>query len=120
MAPGTEFPRDFCAGIGPLQLGVVLVIYFFQLTGSQSLILSLSLSLSLSLHTFQVTLTRKMIQSVMQMMGMVCQQIMARGKQCACSLAQPWLTCMLTPASMTAPVCLLVFIYSLSWDMSTL
>ena len=26
MAPGTEFVRDFCAGIGPLQLGVVLVI----------------------------------------------------------------------------------------------
>ena len=26
MAPGTEFARDFCAGIGPLQLGVVLVI----------------------------------------------------------------------------------------------
>ena len=26
MAPGTEFTRDFCAGIGPLQLGVVLVL----------------------------------------------------------------------------------------------
>ena len=26
MAPGTEFARNFCAGIGPLQLGVVLVI----------------------------------------------------------------------------------------------
>ena len=25
MAPGTEFARGFCAGIGPLQLGVVLV-----------------------------------------------------------------------------------------------
>ena len=25
MAPGTESARDFCAGIGPLQLGVVLV-----------------------------------------------------------------------------------------------
>ena len=25
MAPGTEFSRDFCAWIGPLQLGVVLV-----------------------------------------------------------------------------------------------
>ena len=25
MAPGIEFARDFCAGIGPLQLGVVLV-----------------------------------------------------------------------------------------------
>ena len=25
MAPGTEVARDFCAGIGPLQLGVVLV-----------------------------------------------------------------------------------------------
>ena len=23
--PSTELPRDFCAGIGPLQLGVVLV-----------------------------------------------------------------------------------------------
>ena len=27
--PSTELPRDFCAGIGPLQLGVVLVIFFF-------------------------------------------------------------------------------------------
>ena len=25
MTLGTEFTRDFCAGIGPLQLGVVLV-----------------------------------------------------------------------------------------------
>ena len=25
MAPGSEFARDFCAGIGPLQLGVVVV-----------------------------------------------------------------------------------------------
>ena len=25
MTPGTEFARDFCAGIGPLQLGVVLI-----------------------------------------------------------------------------------------------
>ena len=29
MSPGTEFARDFCAGIGPLQLGVVLVFFFF-------------------------------------------------------------------------------------------
>ena len=29
MAPGTEFARDFCAGIGPLQLGVVLVFFIF-------------------------------------------------------------------------------------------
>ena len=27
MAPRTEFTRDFCAGIGPLQLGVVLVFF---------------------------------------------------------------------------------------------
>ena len=27
--PSTELPRDFCAGIGPLQLGVVLVYLFF-------------------------------------------------------------------------------------------
>ena len=27
MAPGTEFARNFCAGIGSLQLGVVLVLY---------------------------------------------------------------------------------------------
>ena len=26
----TELPRDFCAGIGPLQLGVVLVCVFFK------------------------------------------------------------------------------------------
>ena len=31
MAPGTEFARDFCAGIGPLQLGVVLVYLFIYL-----------------------------------------------------------------------------------------
>jgi len=28
-APGTEFPRIFCAGIGPLQLGIVLVYLYF-------------------------------------------------------------------------------------------
>ena len=31
MSPGTEFARDFCAGIGPLQLGVVLVYNLFTL-----------------------------------------------------------------------------------------
>ena len=36
MAPGTEFARDFCAGIGPLQLGVVLV--FFILLGRSLMI----------------------------------------------------------------------------------
>ena len=30
MAPGTEFPHDFCAGISPLQLGVVLVFFIFK------------------------------------------------------------------------------------------
>ena len=30
MAPGTEFARDFCAGIGPLQLGVVLVLLLMK------------------------------------------------------------------------------------------
>ena len=30
MSPGTEFARDFCAGIGPLQLGVVLVSIYFK------------------------------------------------------------------------------------------
>ena len=30
MSPGTEFARDFCAGIGPLQLGVVLVFVLFD------------------------------------------------------------------------------------------
>ena len=29
--PSTELPRDFCAGIGLLQLGVVLVYMFFSL-----------------------------------------------------------------------------------------
>ena len=33
MAPGTEFARDFCAGIGPLQLGVVLVLLYFSKIG---------------------------------------------------------------------------------------
>ena len=27
MSPGTKFAGDFCGGIGPLQLGVVLVFY---------------------------------------------------------------------------------------------
>ena len=27
--PSTELPRDLCAGIGPLQLGVVLVRFLF-------------------------------------------------------------------------------------------
>ena len=30
MAPGTELARDFCAGIGPLQLGVVLVFHMLS------------------------------------------------------------------------------------------
>ena len=30
MAPGTEFAPDFCAAIGPLQLGVVLVIDYYH------------------------------------------------------------------------------------------
>ena len=29
MAPDTEFARDFCARIGPLQLGVALVFVVF-------------------------------------------------------------------------------------------
>ena len=28
--PSSELPRDFCAGIGPLQLGVVLVFLYFD------------------------------------------------------------------------------------------
>ena len=28
--PSTELPRDFCAGTGPLQLGVVLVFYLTE------------------------------------------------------------------------------------------
>ena len=27
--PSTELPRDFCGGIGPLQLGVMLVFHIF-------------------------------------------------------------------------------------------
>ena len=29
MTPSSELLRDFCAGIGPLQLGVVLVLMYF-------------------------------------------------------------------------------------------
>ena len=32
MTTSTELARDFCDGIGPLQLGVVLVLHFFSLT----------------------------------------------------------------------------------------
>ena len=35
MAPGTEFARDVCAGIGPLQLGIVLVYIMFTNNSSQ-------------------------------------------------------------------------------------
>ena len=31
MSPGTEFGHDFCAGIGPLQLGVVLVLLIIEI-----------------------------------------------------------------------------------------
>jgi len=31
--PSTELPRDFCAGIAPLQLGVVLFCYFSDRKG---------------------------------------------------------------------------------------
>ena len=31
-SPSTELPRDFCAGSGPLQLGVVLVLLLFIFT----------------------------------------------------------------------------------------
>ena len=36
MSPGTEFARDFCAGIGPLQLGVVLVLFLNSMTLSKT------------------------------------------------------------------------------------
>ena len=29
--PSTKLPRDFCAGIGPLQLSIVLVCSFIQI-----------------------------------------------------------------------------------------
>ena len=32
MVPGIEFARYFCAGIGPLQLGVVLVLHLFKMS----------------------------------------------------------------------------------------
>ena len=35
--PSTELPRDFCAGIGPLQLGVVLVCFLSPLKKSKHL-----------------------------------------------------------------------------------
>ena len=34
-ASGAEFPRIFCAGIGPLQLGVMFVIYAFWIHPSK-------------------------------------------------------------------------------------
>ena len=37
MAPGTEFARFFCAGIGPLQLGIVLVCFPFMIKGASLL-----------------------------------------------------------------------------------
>ena len=47
--PSTELPRDFCAGIGPLQLGVVLVLFFLSLAGFETLAANTgSLSLTLS------------------------------------------------------------------------
>ena len=43
MAHGTELARDFCAGIGPLQLGVVLVFVFILLTSSGYMALILAM-----------------------------------------------------------------------------
>ena len=37
MSPGTEIARYFCAGIGPLQLGVVLVFIFLNVLNSNIL-----------------------------------------------------------------------------------
>ena len=61
MAPGTEFARDFCAGIGPLQLGVVLVsITFFWKSLSLPLncvlrsLISYSFGIEQNLVTFPV------------------------------------------------------------------
>ena len=35
MEPGTELARDVCAGIGPLQLGVVLVLIIISFDTSK-------------------------------------------------------------------------------------
>ena len=37
MALGTEYARNFCAGIGPLQLGVVLVSIYFRYSDDDAL-----------------------------------------------------------------------------------
>ena len=54
QTPSTELPRDFCAGIGPLQLGVVLVFTTFQViqkTSSSDLRGSPGISPMLFVHT---------------------------------------------------------------------
>ena len=45
MAPGTEFAHDFCAGIGPLQLGVVLVFVAIGFTDRTAFIIESNFSL---------------------------------------------------------------------------
>ena len=41
MTPSTELPRDFCARIGPLQLGVVLVYIYILIVYSVDIIITL-------------------------------------------------------------------------------
>ena len=48
MAPDTEFALDFCAGIGPLQLGVVLfsfkllMVYSYDIRSGQTAVACVS------------------------------------------------------------------------------
>ena len=51
MSPGTEFARDFCAGIGPLQLGVVLVcVCFLRVPHMHHVLHELTLRLTRNLY----------------------------------------------------------------------
>ena len=51
----TELPRNFCAGIGPLQLDVVLVCFFLHFSSLQCLLLRLSYILDYSLIIILLT-----------------------------------------------------------------
>ena len=54
MSPGTEFARDFCTGIGPLQLGVVLVFFIFHLCPDQCVVVGVLEPLGLVLLALKV------------------------------------------------------------------
>ena len=66
--PSTELPRDFCAGIGPLQLGVVLVLNSFIVV----VIYPASLNAEKKGRALNASLSNPMIGVIIQVLSMTC------------------------------------------------